>query len=214
MTPTRGPMKNLIQLIALFTILSAFSVASLSATVETTTEQNIMDELNPLDPNIDQILEQMDKDYTSQTGKSAFAKPSMLEASGCQKMDCPIYVQIRKSEQKMYVYINGSLEHTWLVSTGKWTSRTPDFEGKPNGRIYDEYTSTKNPGGDYKGLGNMPYAVFLYKGYAIHGTTTGNFSKLGTTASHGCVRLHPDNGFIFNRLVRAQGIQNTWVSIY
>ena len=59
----------------------------------------------------------------------------------------------------------------------------------------------------------MPYAVFIYNGYAIHGTTVGNFSKLGTPASHGCVRLHADNGFIFNRLVRSQGVFNTWVSI-
>lgn len=209
----RGIMKNLILKIVIAAILSFISVGSFAATIESTIEQNIMDELNPLDPNIDQILEQMDKNYIEQTGKSPFALPSFLEAADCQKFDCPLYVQIHKSEQKMYVYINGSLVHTWLVSTGVKNSKTPNFEGKPNGRIYDKYSSKASPGGDYKGLGNMPYAVFIYNGYAIHGTTVGNFSKLGTPASHGCVRLHADNGFIFNRLVRSQGVFNTWVSI-
>lgn len=206
-------MKNLVQKIVIVVIVSFISVNSYSAPVETTVEQNIMDELNPLDPNIDQILENMDRDYIEQTGKSPFVLPSFLEAADCQKFDCPLYVQVRKSEQKMYVYINGSLEHTWLVSTGAKNSKTPNFEGKPNGRIYDKYSSKANPGGDYKGLGNMPYAVFIYKGYAIHGTTVGNFAKLGTPASHGCVRLHSDNALIFNRLVRGQGVLSTWVSI-
>lgn len=69
------------------------------------------------------------------------------------------------------------------------------------------------PGGDYNGLGNMPYAVFVRGGYAIHGTTKGNWPKLGTPASKGCIRLHPDNGFIFNRLVRAVGVRAAWVSV-
>lgn len=69
------------------------------------------------------------------------------------------------------------------------------------------------PGGDYNGLGNMPYAVFIRGGYAIHGTVKSNWSKLGTPASKGCIRLHPDNGFIFNRLVRASGVALAWVSV-
>jgi lipoprotein-anchoring transpeptidase ErfK/SrfK len=59
----------------------------------------------------------------------------------------------------------------------------------------------------------MPYAVFIKVVYAIHGSTTGNFSKLETRASHGCIRLHPVNAKIFYELVRLIGINNTWVSI-
>ena len=59
----------------------------------------------------------------------------------------------------------------------------------------------------------MPYAVFLQGGYAIHGTTMGNFLKLGTKASHGCIRLHPDNAKVFNALVKTVGLQETWISI-
>jgi len=73
--------------------------------------------------------------------------------------------------------------------------------------------SSKFPGGDYNGLGNMPYAVFVDGGFAIHGTTRGNWPLLGQVASHGCIRVHPDNGFIFNRLVRQHGVKNTWITI-
>ena len=59
----------------------------------------------------------------------------------------------------------------------------------------------------------MPYAVFVKGGYAIHGTTPGNFSKLGRRASHGCIRMPPDNAKIFYELVKKIGLQNTWVTI-
>jgi lipoprotein-anchoring transpeptidase ErfK/SrfK len=59
----------------------------------------------------------------------------------------------------------------------------------------------------------MPYAVFIRGGYAIHGTTPGNFSKLGTPASHGCIRLHPDHGRVFYELVKLVGLSNTWVNV-
>jgi hypothetical protein len=44
-----------------------------------------------------------------------------------------------------------------------------------SGPIFKKYTSKKFSGGNYEGLANMPYAVFIKGGYAIHGTTTGNF---------------------------------------
>jgi len=46
----------------------------------------------------------------------------------------------------------------------------------------------------------MSYAFFVRGGYAIHGTTPENFSKLVTKASHGCIRLHPDYARIFFEL--------------
>lgn len=182
------------------------------ANAQTNISANVMDELDPRAENIEESLQKLDEQYFEETGKLPFLFPSFLEIL-CRRWDCPVYVEIRKSEQQAYLYYNGSLQYVWLVSTGLPKSETPIWEGHPNGRIYDAYTSMKNPGGDYQGLGNMPYAVFLYGGYALHGTTEKNFPKLGKKASHGCVRLHPDNGKIFNRLVRSQGIAATWVSV-
>lgn len=176
---------------------------------------NIFDELDPRRPDIEKVLEEMDRDYESTTGKSSHLEIDPLEelAPSCYRNSCKIWADVDKSAQRLYLYIDGVLTYTWKTSTGKAGYTTPNMDRHPNGRIYDRYTSTKYPDGDYNGLGNMPYAVFIYGGYAIHGTTRGNWSRLGKPASHGCIRLHPDNGQIFNILVRRNGIKNVWVTV-
>jgi hypothetical protein len=133
--------------------------------------------------------------------------------SNCYRRDCPLFVYVSKSRQKMYLFVEGVLQNVWKVSTGLPGSETPNFDLHPNGRILDRYTSTKFPGGDYNGYGNMPFVVFLYQGYAIHGTAKSNWSKLGRKASHGCIRVHPMNAKYFNRLVRQYGIEDVWVTV-
>jgi hypothetical protein len=105
------------------------------------------------------------------------------------------------------------LADTFLVSTGIAKHETPLMERHPSGPSYTKYTSKKYPEGNYMGLGNMPYVVFINGGYAIHGTTMGNARKLGRKASHGCIRLHPENGKTFFDLVRKVGLENVWISI-
>lgn len=131
----------------------------------------------------------------------------------CSKMDCRLYAEVIKSTQTLYLYLEGELKDSFKVSTGMKGYETPVMDLRPNGPVFTKYTSKKFPGGNYKGLGNMPYAVFLKGGYAIHGTTPGNFVKLGRKASHGCVRIHPDNALIFSELVKLVGLENTWVTI-
>ncbi|MGH7880622.1 MAG: L,D-transpeptidase, partial [Candidatus Binataceae bacterium] len=53
----------------------------------------------------------------------------------------------------------------------------------------------------------MPWAMFFHRGYAVHGTMEAY--NLGHAASHGCVRLRPDNAAILFSLVRHQGTRNT-----
>jgi hypothetical protein len=131
----------------------------------------------------------------------------------CRKSECPLFVEVIKSEQVLHLYLDGELIDTYPVSTGVKGRETPNFSVRPSGPIFTKYTSRKFPGGNYQGLGNMPYAVFVKGGYAIHGTTPGNFRRLGGRASHGCIRLHPDNAKVFNELVRQVGLQNTWVTV-
>lgn len=172
------------------------------------------EELNPFDPNVEQLLENFDQEYFQATGLSPFVE-NLMQPMGpsCFRASCKVWIQVVKSTQLAYLYINGQHAETWKVSTGAVGHGTPNFDKHPNGRIYDQYSSSKFPGGDYQGLGNMPYAVFIEGGFAIHGTPAGNWSKLGTRASHGCVRSHPDNARTFNRLVRQYGIYKTWVTI-
>lgn len=180
-------------------------------------DTNVLDELNPFAPDIEQKLERLDNLYRKETEKEPWLEginPLLRGSSGgCYRSACALYAYVRRSDQKLYLYENGNPHSEWLVSTGAPGHETPDFDRHPNGRIYDAYSSSTYPGGNYQGLGNMPYAVFIEGGFAIHGTTKGNFKFLGRRASHGCVRLHPDNAQIFNRLVRQYGVSNVWIQV-
>ena len=186
----------------------------ITPSANTDAASNAMDELDPFAENIDETLNEMDQQYFEETGVSPFADSLMMPMGpACSRATCQVWVKVDKSEQRLYLYLNGSLEATWAVSTGVSGRGTPNFDRNPNGRIYDRYTSTKFPGGDYKGLGNMPYAIFIEGGFAIHGTAASNWRKLGRPASHGCIRIHPDNAYYLNRQVRKVGIYQTWITV-
>jgi hypothetical protein len=172
-----------------------------------------LDELDPNDPNIEAKLAEIDQVYQQETGLSAHLRSPHFFSMGCRREMCAVYARVEKSEQKLYLYVNGNLQAVFATSTGVPGRGTPNFDTHPDGRIYDRYTSTKFPGGDFNGLGNMPYAVFISGGFAIHGTGKSNWKKLGRVASHGCIRIHPDNALIFNRLVRQYGGANTWITV-
>jgi lipoprotein-anchoring transpeptidase ErfK/SrfK len=181
-------------------------------------DQNGLDELDPFDPNIDLKLQQMDLQYKAATGQDPILAQPAAELFGvtlgnCYRESCAVYAHVDKEQQRLLLYLNGQLAATWPTSTGVPGRGTPNLDKHPDGRIYDHYESTKFPGGDFDGLGNMPYAVFVSGGVAIHGTGRGNWSKLGHVASHGCIRIHPDNALKFNRLVRQYGVANTWVLV-
>lgn len=90
--------------------------------------------------------------------------------------------------QKAKVYIDGRLERTFTVSTGKigHESRTGYFRPVYTNhlRFYHEYYSGKYGS-------RMARAIFYSGGYAIHHTNA--VHRLGTRASHGCVRFHLDD---------------------
>ena len=194
--------------------LLVFSLICLGTTPAFANDKNALDEVNPHALNIEEQLQMLDEAYEAETGNSPFLVQDLIPTWGetCRREQCPVYLDISKSEQVAHLYVNGVLQGEFLVSTGKGNG-TPDFDTHPNGRVYDRYTSTKFPGGDFDGLGNMPYAVFIRGGFAVHGTGRGNWKHLGTKASHGCIRMHPDNGYRFNRLVRAYGVRNTWIRV-
>ncbi|MGE5086795.1 MAG: L,D-transpeptidase, partial [Bacillota bacterium] len=178
---------------------------------------NMIEDLNPSDPNIEQVLQEYDRIYEEETGKPAHINTVLDDIigvfGGCSRNNCAVWAQVVKSSQRLYLYVNGSARGSWPVSTGMAGYTTPNFDRHPDGRIYDHYTSAKYPGGDYNGLGNMPYAVFITGGYALHGTPQSNWPKLGKPASHGCIRMHPDTAYMFNRLVRNYGVSNVWITV-
>jgi lipoprotein-anchoring transpeptidase ErfK/SrfK len=134
-------------------------------------------------------------------------------AQNAKQKDCAIWADVSKTDQRLYLYVEGICVDTFKVSSGDAKHKTPNIDRRPSGPQFTKYTSKKYPGGNYNGLGNMPYVLFVQGGYGIHGTTLGNIKKLGNPASHGCVRLHPDNAKIMFELIKAVGVQNTWVTI-
>ncbi len=131
----------------------------------------------------------------------------------CAGANCPVYAHVSKNDQRLYLYMNGEPLDTFVTSTGMAGKTTPDFNTKPDGRMFRKYSSHKFPGGSWHGLGNMPYAVFIQGGYAIHGTTEGNIKILGRPASHGCIRLHPYNAKVFYNLAKMVGRENVWIRV-
>ena len=144
---------------------------------------------------------------------SFLAKKLRADSGTCRENDCLLYAEVIKQNQTLYLYLDGNLIDSFAVSTGVGKYQTPAMSVRPSGPLFTRYTSKKFPGGNYRGLGNMPYVVFIRGGYAIHGTTPGNFKKLGTPASHGCIRLHPVNARIFYELVKLSGLTDTWITV-
>jgi lipoprotein-anchoring transpeptidase ErfK/SrfK len=176
---------------------------------------NLLDDFDPFAPDAEDQLKKFDQDYEDETGQSAHINPEIFEfETTCRRENCPVFIEINKSNQQLALYIEGRVDSIWPVSTGRPGYTTPNLDTHPDGRIYDAYTSKKYPGGNYKHMGNMPYAIFVSHGVAIHGTGPSNWTKLGHQASHGCVRLHPDHAFRLNRLVRSVGTAQVWVTIF
>lgn len=173
-------------------------------------EESGIEDLNPFAANIDEEMKAIEANNETAAPIGPLAH---LTAAGCYQLSCPIFVDVDKGSQTARLYRDGRFEDQWATSTGMPGFGTPDLNKRFDGRIFDRYSSSKYPGGDYNGLGNMPYAMFISGGIAIHGTPRGNWSRLGRAASHGCVRIHPDNAFRLNRLLRSYGVQNSWVRI-
>jgi lipoprotein-anchoring transpeptidase ErfK/SrfK len=114
-----------------------------------------------------------------------------------------ILVNIDKSTQEATVFVDGIEQYNWKVSTGKPGHITPSgtYTATSMNEIWYSKEWDNAP---------MPHAVFFMKdGHAIHGTT--EVKNLGKPASHGCVRLAPENATILFNLVKENGLQNTQV---
>jgi lipoprotein-anchoring transpeptidase ErfK/SrfK len=107
-----------------------------------------------------------------------------------------VVVRVSKATQTMYVYVDGYLEHAWPVSTAKGGYNTPSGVYQPTSLDAYHRSSKYNNA-------PMPYSIFFHGGYAIHGSY--DVGRLGSPASHGCIRLHPQHASELYGLVRYSG---------
>lgn len=112
-------------------------------------------------------------------------------------------ITIDVSEQVMYVQTPEG-DAVWPVSTGRQGYNTPYGDYQPV-RLEEVWYSKKYDDAP------MPYSIFFSGGYAIHGTE--HVDRLGTPASHGCVRLSEDNASVLYEVVDYYGMENTFIRI-
>lgn len=102
------------------------------------------------------------------------------------------WIDVDLSAQRLTAYQGNTPVRSTLVSTGVPAYPTPTGQF----RIYVKYRSTLMTGPGYY-LPNVPYTMYFYRGYGIHGTYW--HSNFGRRMSHGCINLPtPEAGWLFN----------------
>lgn len=127
-----------------------------------------------------------------------------LVLAGITATHADVLVTVSKSQQRAAIVVDGAELYRWPVSTGRRGHDTPNGMFRPQ-RLERHWYSRQ-----YE-MTPMPWAVFFHRGYAVHGTLEAY--NLGHAASHGCVRLRPDNAAILYSLVRRQGMANTRIMV-
>jgi L,D-transpeptidase catalytic domain len=116
-----------------------------------------------------------------------------------------ILITVDKAAQRMTVTVDGTQRWVWPVSTGRAGFATPSGSYTAFRMEEDHYSKEFDDA-------PMPHSIFFTTGgHAIHGTLEAR--RLGTAASHGCVRLSTANAAKLYTLVQQQGLPNTKVVI-
>jgi lipoprotein-anchoring transpeptidase ErfK/SrfK len=92
------------------------------------------------------------------------------------------WIDVDLTNQVVHAYQGKKLLRSFIVSTGTW--RTPTVTGQYH--VYVKYTYADMSGPGYY-LPDVPYVMYFYEGYGLHGTYWHN--NFGTPMSHGCVNL-------------------------
>jgi hypothetical protein len=117
-----------------------------------------------------------------------------------------LLIEIDKSAQRMIVSQDGAQIYVWPVSTGQRGYDTPGGEFTP---FRMERTHFSREWDDAP----MPHSIFFTKrGHAIHGTE--HTRNIGRPASHGCVRLEPENARTLFNMVKQEGMANVRVVLF
>ena len=132
----------------------------------------------------------------------AFAGLTLFATGAAQ---AKIAITIDKNVQLMTVAVDGVERYQWPVSTGIPSRETPNGSFRTFRMEEDHFSKEFDDA-------PMPHAIFFTKiGHAIHGTDSEG--RLGTPASHGCVRLSRANATTLYALVEKDGVLNTTVTL-
>ena len=115
-----------------------------------------------------------------------------------------VLINVDKSTQQMTVSVDGAPRYHFTVSTGR-----PGL-GTPSGTFHPERMEVTWFSKEYYNS-PMPHSIFFHGGFAIHGSY--EINALGGPASHGCIRLHPDNAATLSSLVEREGMAATTIVV-
>lgn len=101
------------------------------------------------------------------------------------------WIDVDLTNQLTHAYEGDYLINSFVVSTGTWEH--PTLTGQFY--IYVKYESAPMAGPGYY-LPGVPYIMYYYKGYGLHGTYWHN--NFGVPMSHGCINLRtPDAEWLY-----------------
>ena len=137
--------------------------------------------------------------------RSLFLAVTTLMLFAASAAQAKVFITVDKDAQMMTVAVDGVVRYHWPVSTGNPSYETPSGTYRTFRMEADHFSKEFDDA-------PMPHSIFFTKiGHAIHGTVYEN--RLGTPASHGCVRLSRANAATLYALVEEQGVLNTTVTL-
>jgi lipoprotein-anchoring transpeptidase ErfK/SrfK len=125
---------------------------------------------------------------------------SLVTSDACAN----VLISVDKNTQRMTISVDGAPHYQFAVSTGR------TGYGTPNGAYHPQRLERTWFSKEYYNS-PMPHSIFFHGGYAIHGSY--EINRLGGPASHGCIRLHPQNAAALFALVKQQGIDATTIVV-
>jgi len=132
------------------------------------------------------VMEIVNDTPTSESAAPVPSDPGYASGNGERWIDVDL------TNQAVYAYEGDVAVNSFIVSTGTWL--TPTVTGQY--KIYVKIRSGSMHGPGYF-LPDVPYIMYFYKGYGLHGTYWHN--NFGTPMSHGCVNLRTDEAaWLFN----------------
>src|ERR1700710_2784037 len=128
-----------------------------------------------------------------------------LAFAACTSAQAKVAITVDKDAQQMTVAVDGVERYHWPVSSGLPSHETPNGSFRTFRMEEDHYSKEFDDA-------PMPHAIFFTKvGHAIHGTDSE--SRLGSPASHGCVRLSRAHASTLYAMVQKDGVLNTSVTL-
>lgn len=115
-----------------------------------------------------------------------------------------VLIDVDKPTQTMTVTVDGAVRYRWPVSTGATKYSTP-------AGAYTAFRMERMHYSEEWDNAGMPHSIFFTtRGHAIHGS---DHPRLGSPASHGCIRLSLPNASTLYQLVEARGVSATKVVV-